>query len=535
VVTDESGPIALAGVMGGGSTEISDSTTDIVLEAAHWDPASIARAVRRHKLPSEAAKRFERGVDPAIAAVALQRAVDLLVEHGGARPAPGFTVVGSGPAPVQIPLEVSRAARLSGLAIDEATVRARLEQVGCAVLVRDEPSTHVAEHSAAPISPAELGGEILVTPPTWRPDLTDPVDLVEEVVRLEGYDRIPSTLPPSPAGIGLTGSQRLRRSVSRELAAAGYSEVLSYPFVAPSVHDVFGLAADDPRRQAVRLANPLSDAEPEMRTSLLPGLLATLGRNLGRGNRDLAVFEMGLVYRAAPSAEPPPQLGVTRRPTPAELISVERAIPEQPRHVAVALTGDFELPGWLGPGRAGDWTDALAAARLIARAAGAAVTVRKADIPPWHPGRCAEVLLDGAVVGAAGELHPRVLAELGLPERTCAMELNLDRFPPPRPASAPELSSFPPVLLDLALVVAEDVPAAEVLSAVEAGAGQLLESVRLFDVYADESKLGRGLKSLAFALRFRAPDRTLTIEEATAARDQAVAEAHRRVGATIRG
>jgi phenylalanyl-tRNA synthetase beta chain len=271
-----------------------------------------------------------------------------------------------------------------------------------------------------------------------------------------------------------------------------------------------------------------------MRTSLLPGLLATLGRNLGRGLRDLAIFEMGLVYFSPESAEPPPRLGVSRRPTDSELAAVARSIPVQPRHVAAALSGEFERSDWSGPGRMASWSDAIEAAQLVARAARTSLAVRQAVVAPWHPGRCAELLLDGVVVGVAGELHPGVLEELGLPPRTCAMELDLDRFPVPLPALAPELSGFPPVLLDLALVVGRDTPAAEVEAAVRAGAGELLESVRLFDVYSDEAKLGPGLKSLAFALRFRAPDRTMTVEEATTARDSAVAEAQRRVGAVIR-
>ncbi|MDQ1733920.1 MAG: phenylalanyl-tRNA synthetase beta chain [Pseudonocardiales bacterium] len=552
VVTDESGPIALAGVMGGASTEISGETTDIVLEAAHWHPAAISRAVRRHKLPSEAAKRFERGVDPRIAGVALQRCVDLLVEHGGASAAPGYTVIGDGPAPVTISLPANRAAELAGLPIDATTVRARLEQVGCVV------TTSTADESTADESPAdgttadgltvdgstgngaapettEPGGLFTVTPPTWRPDLTDPADLVEEVVRLVGYDQIPSILPSAPAGNGWTPRQRLRRSASRSLAEAGYAEVINYPFLSPAVHDAFGLPADDERRRAIRLANPISEAEPEMRTSLLPGLLANLVRNVGRGSRDLAIFEMGLVYLPAETTTPPPpRIGVEHRPSDAELAAIERTVPRQPRHVATATAGEFERAGWWGQGRLSGWADAVEAARTIARAARVELDVRKGDIPPWHPGRCAELLLDGAVVGVAGELHPRVIAALDLPPRTSAMELNFDAFSPPPPAQAPTLSNFPPVLLDLALVVPEEVPAADVLAAVRTGAGQLLESVRLFDVYSDPARLGSGLRSLAFALKFRAMDRTLTLDEATAARDAAVAEAAARFGATLR-
>lgn len=520
VITDDRGPIGLAGVMGGAATELSYDTRDVLLEAAHFDPASISRAVRRHKLPSEAAKRFERGVDPAMAAVALRRCVDLLVEHGGATAVAGGTVVGDGPAPVRIALPAARPGELAGTPIATEAVRRRLEQVGCQV-------TMASEAGPEPV--------LSVTPPTWRPDLTDPADLIEEVVRLEGYDKVPSVLPTAPAGRGWTAEQRLRRSVSRALAEAGYTEVINYPFTSPAVHDAFGLAPEDGRRQALRLANPLSEAEPELRTSLLPGLLANLGRNLGRGNRELAIFEMGLVYLPAESTDPAPRPSVEHRPSDAELAALERTVPVQPRYLATVLAGDFELPGWWGAGRAACWADAIESARVVARTARRELQVRKAEVAPWHPGRCAQLLLDGEVVGTAGELTPRLIAALDLPARTCAMELNLDAFGAPAPAQAPVLSNYPPVLLDLALVVASETPAADVLAAVRDGAGELLESARLFDVYTDDQRLGAGLKSLAFALRFRAFDRTLTVDEATAARDAAIAEAGARYGAVLRG
>lgn len=515
VITDDRGPIGLAGVMGGAQTEISASTREILIEAAHFTPAVISRAVRRHRLPSEAAKRFERGVDPAMAAVALQRCVDLLTEYGGAVADTAGTVVGDGTPPVLIPLPAARSAEVAGLPISTESVRARLEQVGCQVV--------------------DAGSGLLnVTPPSWRPDLADPADLVEEVVRLEGYDKIPSELPHPPAGRGWTAEQRLRRSVSRAVAAAGYTEVINYPFVSPEVHESFGLAQDDPRRRAVRLANPISDAEPELRTSLLPGLLANLARNTGRGSRDLALFELGLVYLPATSTERAPRPGVERRPSEQELAQIAGSVPVQPRHVATVLAGNLGLPGWWGGAEQASWADAIECARVIARAAQTELEVRKAEIAPWHPGRCAELVVAGTVIGTAGELHPRVVATLGLPARTCAMELDLDALAPPAPAQAPTLSSFPPVLLDLALVVPAEVPAAEVLAAVRDGSGELLESARLFDVYADSDRLGSSFKSLAFSLRFRAPDRTLTADEATAARDRAVAVAGSRLGARLR-
>jgi len=512
VVSDDSGPIALAGVMGGASTEIGSDTVDIVLEAAHWDPGSIARAVRRHRLPSEAAKRFERGVDPAIAGVALQRCVDLLVEFGGATAAPGYTVVGSGPEQVRITLPSNRPSELAGLPIGADVVASTLREVGCQV----------------------SGGEpFTVLAPSWRPDLTDPADLVEEVVRLIGYDALPSALPTPPPGRGLTGAQSWRRAVSRAAAGFGLIEVLNSPFSAPSVHDVLRIPPDDVRRRAARLVNPLSEAEPELRTSLLPGLLATLVRNAGRGNRDVALFEMGLVYHARPAATPP-TVGVDHRPNDEELAALEALIPSQPRHLGAVFAGAIERAGWWGEGRLVVWADAVELARTIAATARVELEIRAEAYPPWHSGRCAALYLDGTLIGHAGELDPRVVDAMDLPPRTCALEIDLDRFTPPPPAHAPAISTYPPVLLDVALVVPVEIAAAAVQKSIEAGAGELLESVRLFDVYSDPQRLGANLKSLAFALRFRASDRTLTVDEAMAARDAALARAADLFGARLR-
>jgi phenylalanyl-tRNA synthetase beta chain len=513
VVTDDTGPIALAGVMGGASTEIGPATTDILLEAAHWDPGSIARTSRRHRLPSEASRRFERGVDPEIAGVALQRCVDLLVEHGGATAVPGFTVVGNpAPGPV-VALNVLRSEQLAGMPIARDEVIAGLEAVGCTV----------------------LGDEVLqVQPPTWRPDLVHSADLVEEVVRLVGYDKLPSVLPQPPAGVGLTQEQRLRRSIVRAVADSGYVEVLSSPFVAPSYSDEFGVPADDERRRLVTLLNPLSEAEPAMRTSLLPGLLSVLLRNVGRGERDVTIFETGLVFLASPEGRVAPTPGVDVRPSDAEIAALYGALPRQPRHFGAVLAGDLIRRGWSGPARRASWADAIEVARVVARTARLDLTVRRGNHAPWHPGRCAELVLGETVIGHAGELHPGVVAALGLPERTCATELDLDAIPAPEPARGPYISTFPPVLWDLALVVPADVPAAAVEDAIRNGAGELLESVRLFDRFADEDRLGAGMVSLAFELRLRAPDRTLTSEEAAAARDAAIAAATERTGATLR-
>ncbi|MGW2702070.1 phenylalanine--tRNA ligase subunit beta [Streptomyces sp. NPDC001340] len=527
VITDERGPIGLAGVMGGANTEIADhedvenATTDVVIEAAHFDEVAIARTARRHKLSSEASRRFERGVDPQAAAAAAQRTVDLLVLLAGGTAEAGVTEVSAPSAPHTITVPANHPDKVAGVDYGRETVVRRLQEIGCDVYGQDE---------------------LIVTVPSWRPDLLEPNDLAEEVIRLEGYENLPSTLPKLPSGRGLTHRQRLHRRVGRALAGAGYVEAPNYPFVGEQIFDQLGLEADDPARRVVKLVNPLNDEEPALRTTLLPGLLGALRRNDGRGSHDLALFETGLVFQPREERRVAAgHLPVDRRPTDEEIAELNAALPDQPRHVAVVLAGAREQAGWWGGGRPAGWADAVEAARAVAREAGAELVVRKGQYGPWHPGRCAElvVVADGAeqVVGHAGELHPRVTKALSLPERTCAMELNLDALEAVGDGApqAPSISSFPVATQDVALVVDKPVPAAEVEAALRSGAGELLESIRLFDVYENAEQLGEGKKSLAYALRFRAGDRTLTVDEASAARDAAVALAGERTGAVLRG
>jgi phenylalanyl-tRNA synthetase beta chain len=228
-----------------------------------------------------------------------------------------------------------------------------------------------------------------------------------------------------------------------------------------------------------------------------------------------------------------PDPDVTGRPSDAEMAQIEAALPAQPLHVAAVLAGEREQRGWWGPGRAADWADAVQAARLVGQAAGVELRVTAAALPPFHPGRCAALRVGDWIVGHAGELHPKVVEALGLPERTCAMELDFDAIPIADRRPAPQVSPYPPVAVDVALVADAAVPAAELADALHDGGGDLLEDVRLFDVYTGE-QVGSGRRSLAFTLRFRAPDRTLTSEEANEARDAAVALAGRRYGASLR-
>jgi phenylalanyl-tRNA synthetase beta chain len=545
LITDSSGPIGLAGTMGGLATEVSETSTDLVVEAAHFSAAGVARMSRRHRLFSQASARFERGVDYELPLRASAKAVAMLAELGGGSVVPGYTLAAEPVAPVTIVIRADHPDRVAGLRYGTDTVVARLREVGCTV------------SRGGVAGGAEPGREQLtVTPPSWRPDLTDPNDLAEEVIRFEGYEKIGVAMPRAPAGRGRTAAQRLRGGIARALAGAGYIEVVSSPFGSAADLDRLQLPADDRRRRAVMLANPISDEEPQVRTTLLPGLLRVAARNAGRGFADLSLFEIGNVARvtagngSGPASRVAPILAVDHGPTPEEIASLDAALPDQPRLVAVVLTGQREPAGWWGPGRQASFHDAIEAAHEVLRVSRVPYQVRPARAEPWHPGRCAEFVLlppsSGAQpvpVGYAGELHPRVIQAFRMAPRTCAAELDLTQIERAAaglaPVQAPVLSAYPVASQDVALVVEANVLAADVASALtagaaEAGAENLLEEVRLFDVYTGE-QVGRGRKSLAYTLRFRAPDRTLTDEEVAVAREAAVASARRRTGAVLRG
>jgi phenylalanyl-tRNA synthetase beta chain len=356
-------------------------------------------------------------------------------------------------------------------------------------------------------------------------------------------------MPRAAAGRGLTDRQRLRRRTGRALALAGYTEVLSQPFSSAADHDRLLLPLDDPRRRAPRIANPLNDDEPLLRTTLLPGLLRVLTRNIGRGFGDIGLFESGQVFREPPGGpRTAPILRVDRGPTAGEVATLDAALPDQPLHIAAVLTGERELGGWWGAGRLAGWQDAIEAAREVLGESRLSFEIRAGQAAPWHPGRCAALFVqagDGRewLAGHAGELNPRVVTAFGVPPRTCAMELDMSVIEAAAsglpPVQAPEISPYPAASQDVALLVPLEVPAAAVQAALVAGVQGsdypgLLEEVRLFDIYTGE-QAGAGRKSLAYSLRFRATDRTLTVEETTAARDAAVAEAARQVGAVLRG
>jgi phenylalanyl-tRNA synthetase beta chain len=517
LITDESGPIGLAGVMGGGTTEMTSETRNVLIEAATFDTVSIARTARRHKLPSEASRRFERGVDPQIPFVAARRVADLMVEYaGGTLDREIGGALFSSVEPVAIDLPADFTAGLIGVEYSREEIVAALRKIGC--LVKE----------------GEDGWE--VTPPSWRPDLTDKWTLAEEVARIEGYHRIPSVLPLPPSGRGLTHAQRGRRRVANALAAAGFVETPSFGFTTEEQNDLHGSASGE-HLPSIKLANPLDGQAPFLRRSLIPGLLQVAHRNLSRGLTDLSLFEVGSVFLPEPGVRYGtsfvPPLAV--RPDAATLAELDASIPPQHRHVAVLVTGNVvgKQPGQAA--LAADLADVVDAVRVIASAAGVSISVVQAQRAALHPGRTGMLSVDGTEVGYVGELLPAVAEASDLPGRVYVAELDLDRVLAltEERVNARVLSTFPAATQDVSLVVPIEVPAAAVRRALVDGAGLLLESVRLVDDYRGPG-VPEGSKSLTFALRFRAADRTLTAAEATEAKLAGVAAASAAFGATLR-
>ena len=302
--------------MGGASSEVSETTTDLLIEGAHFDPVTVARTARRHKIPSESSKRFERGVDPEIPPVAVQRVIDLLVEFGGGVADPEATDLNNVPKPVAISMPTEFPDLIVGVEYAPGEVRATLEAIGCGVM--------------------EKGETLAVVPPSWRPDLRAPIDLVEEVARLHGYAELPSVLPVAPSGRGLTHSQKVRRAVARTLAERGLTEVLTYPFISESRLDDMLVPKVDGRRSLVRLANPLDEGKPFLRTAVLETIFDAATVNLSRGITDLAIFEVGRAYlNEGTGVAPSPD--VTKRPSDAVVAELDAALPHQPRHVVGIL------------------------------------------------------------------------------------------------------------------------------------------------------------------------------------------------------
>ena len=520
--------LGIAGVMGGAETEMTETSTNVLLEAAHFDAVSVARSARRHKLPSEASKRFERGSDPELPPVAAQYAAELLVEYGGGIIDAGVTDVNDVKPQPTLTLPFVAATQLIGVDYAPERVEELLRAIGCSVTKSSDDT-------------------FAVVPPSWRPDLVGgPAHLIEEIARLDGYDKIPSVVPVGPAKIGNPAPLRTRREVSDTLAEAGLTEVMTYPFLG-NEHDLMGLPADDPRRDTVKLANPLADDAPALRSSLLDTLLNTASRNVSRGNPRVAIFELDQVV-SAQGVVPAPIPGVEEKPSDEVMQALRAGVPKQPWHVAAVLAGNAMEASPHDAARAWDWADAIELAIRVAVSQGLAVRPEalgaggQATVAaPFHPGRVAQIrvgaLTGGKVLGYAGELHPKACQHFGLPPRTCAFELDLDTIEKARPKDAFQLrpvSTFPAAKEDLAFVVKQDVPALKVYNAIAKAGEGLVEELRLFDVFENAEQLGEGRKSLAFALRLRAADHTLSPQEIKETRNRIIKKVEKTCQATLR-
>ena len=568
VITDSpSGPgsriVGLAGVMGGLDSEVRADTTDVVIEAAHFDSVSIARTSRRHRLFTESSKRFERGVDPRLAPVAAARVAELLAEYGGGTIDEAGFDLNTVRTPQAIPMAASEPERLTGVSYTEEQIVHYLEAIGCSVHTTE---ANEGAADAATANKGATGTQFLVVPPSWRPDLVGPAHLVEEIARLDGYDKIPTRVAMGPGSQGLSEAQTVRRNAADALANGGLAEVKSYPFVG-NAHDRQLLPANDTRRQAVRLRNPLADDAPLLRTSLLDSMLEIAERNASRGVTPLALFEMGQVTLPAGTV-PSPILGVDRRPSEEELAALLKGVPSQPWHAAAIVGGVFapqsgtQLEEGAQPQLNWGWADAIDLARQVGATAGLKVeasrtwlpegteTLRGAPLPatvaqpeeaaPFHPARCATLFVRSGkgykVVGRAGELHPKVAEEYGLPARSAAMEIDLEviaKLTKPGFLQVKPVSTYPPVKEDLAVIVRDYITEADVAAVIRRGAGPLLESLTLFDIYRGE-QIPQGSRSLAYSLTLRAADRTLQPKDVNDVRTRIIGDVEKRLKATVR-
>jgi len=506
MVCDDDQPLALAGTMGGLSSEITESTTDIALEAVHFCPVCIAKNSRRHKLSSEASRRLERSVDPSLAEFASARFVQLLTAHSSAQHV--ATVVDGEPiyAPM-VTIDPTYVSKILGLDIPSQKVAELLRVVGCDV---DEKS-------------------FTIDPPSWRADLLTAADFTEEVARMIGYDKIPSVLPPRPLHASLTPNQKRRRAVAMMLASRGFAEVQTFPFTNQATIDAMGFVGE--RASTYKVANPMSEEFPLMRVHLVPGLIEVAQRNISRGAKDFAIFEMGSIFRSSQKLVPAISPVLSQRPDQKVIDEIFASVPMQGYHVAGLLVGKVENENWQGKARAYNWQDAIAFAQDVLELCNLEWSVARSDLAPWHPGRCAELIVNGKAVAHAGELHPRIVAAYGLPERSVAFAVALNSLPDSQLVRPTTVGTMPAAVQDVALVVDANVSAADLEGALREGAGDLLESITLFDRY---DKIGDGKISLAFTLVFRAADRTLTGEEVSAMREAATAVAAAKFGAVVR-
>ena len=546
LIEDTAGPTSIAGVMGGARSEVGADTTRVLMEAANWHGANIHRTSLKLGLRSEASARFEKQLQPEQAMEAQAVSTRLMIELCGARLVPGtIDVGGDGPPPKTIRLRDARITSLLGAEIPRAR---------CVEIL-----------NALEFTTADADDGLDVTVPAFRRgDVTREADLIEEVARLDGLEKLPATLPSRHGASGrLTARQRLRRRATDVLAAQGLHEIVGWSFAHPDLADRLRLADDDERRNTLRLENPISTDVSLLRTTLLGSMLDVARHNRARGAGTLRLFEAGAVYlptesgtgsaapdggasgtgSAAPgggasgtgSAAPgggasgtgsaAPGGGASGTGSAAPGGGASGALPREPYYVGALVTGTVRPPSWRdGHPPAVDFFAAKGVLQGLMDALEADWGLEPAPEPFLHPGRAARVVVAGDDAGWIGEVHPLVAAQWDLRDTVAAFELNLDAVPEPPTALYREVSGFPDVREDIAVIVPDAVSAAELTALVRRAGGPLLAEVEVFDVYRDPERLGEGNVSLALRLTFRAGDRTLTDEE-VAERREAIAEA----------
>ena len=507
VIEDAEGPTSIAGIMGGARSEVRGTTTRVLMEAATWNGPNIQRTSTRLALRTEASGRFEKQLQPEQGIEGQVVATRLMLELCGARPVGGtIDVGGPGPDPVALRLRDARTERLLGAPVPRADAARILQALGFDTVER------------------ENGLDVGV--PHWRRgDVEREADLIEEVARIWGLDRIPATLPSRRGAVGrLAPEQRVRRRAEDALIGAGLSEAVGWSFTAPEVARRLGLPGD-----AVVLENPMSEEQSVMRTTLLGSLLDALRRNRSRGFEDVRLFEYGAVY--LPGHDPAPT-GNPWYPVADPVLPSERA------HLGALLTGRVRPASWSDgdPPRA-DFFAAKGVLEALMRALRVDWRAEPGSAAPFlQPRRAAAVLVgDGVPAGWLGELHPSVAAQWDL-EAVAGFELDFGALAAHATAVPryEDLTSFPAIRQDIAVVVADDVPAARVVAAIRDAGGALLRDAEVFDVYRG-AQVGEGRASLAVRLEFRAPDRTLTDEEVAQRRGKIVAALRERVGGELRG